>query len=145
MLHAVLAMVHLQTLARAPALALGGTELARRLNAFAISLLNSRAPGSARIALVAPDGPGTIPGGAPRMSTPDFWSIPFVGGPPVAADAPTLLGDVLARITGATPPSPLRYDDALCDWWSAQGARGALDRAAQWRAAVALGLLDQDA
>ena len=32
----------------------------------------------------------------------------------------------------------------LGEWWSAQGARGALDRDAQWRAAVALGLLDQD-
>jgi hypothetical protein len=36
----------------------------------------------------------------------------------------------------------VRYDDALGDWWSAAGTRGALDRAAQVRAAVALGLLD---
>jgi hypothetical protein len=47
-------------------------------------------------------------------------------------------------VTGAAPPSPLRYDDDLGDWWSAHGARGALDRAAQWRAAVALGLVDLD-
>jgi hypothetical protein len=76
------------------------------------------------------------------MQTPDFWGIPFVSGPPVAADAPALLGVVLARTTGATPPRDLRYDDALGDWWSAHGVRGALDRVAQWRAAVALGLLD---
>ena len=43
-----------------------------------------------------PDGPGTIPAARP-MQTPDFWSIPFVSGPPVAADAPPLLGAVLAR------------------------------------------------
>jgi hypothetical protein len=51
---------------------------------------------------------------------------------------------VLEHVTGAPPPTPLRYDDALGEWWSAHGARGALDRAAQWRAAVALGLVDQD-
>jgi hypothetical protein len=78
------------------------------------------------------------------MQTPDFWSIPFVSGTPVAADAPALLGEVLARATDATPPSPLRYDDDLGAWWSSHGTRGALDRGAQWRAAVALGLLDQD-
>jgi hypothetical protein len=141
-LHALVALVHLQLLARSPELARTGTELARRQNSLAITLLNSRHPGSADIAVVAPDGPGTIPGGAPSMQTPDFWSIPFVGGPPVAADAPALFARVLARVTGAPAPSPLRYDEALGEWWSAQGTRGALDRAAQWRAAVALGLLD---
>jgi hypothetical protein len=143
-LHALVALVHLQLLARTPALAHTGTELARRQNSLAITLLNSRHPGSADISIAAPDGPGTIPGGAPGMQTPDFWSIPFVSGAPVAAAAPALLGPVLQRATGAAPPSPLRYDDALGEWWSAQGTRGALDRAAQWRAAVALGLLDQD-
>ncbi len=144
-LHALVALVHLQLLARAPDLAHTGTELARRQNSLAITLLNSRQPGHADISVRAPDGPGTIPGGAPDMQTPDFWSIPFVGGTPVAADAPALLGEVMERVTGATAPSPLRYDDALGDWWSAHGARGALDRAAQWRAAVALGLLGRRA
>jgi hypothetical protein len=143
-LHALVALVHLQLLARAPVLARTGTELARRQNSLAITLLNSRHPGRADISVQAPDGPGTIPGGAPAMQTPDFWSIPFVDGPPVAADAPQLLGDVLARVTGAAVPSPLRYDDALGAWWSAHGVRGALDLAAQWRAAVALGLLESD-
>jgi hypothetical protein len=143
-LHALVALVHLQLLARSSALAHTGTELARRQNSLAITLVNSRHPGSADIAVKAPDGPGTIPGGAPDMQTPDFWSIPFVGGTPVAAEAPVLLGSVLQRVTGATPPSPLRYDEALGDWWSAHGSRRALDRAAQWRASVALGLLDQD-
>jgi hypothetical protein len=143
-LHALVALVHLQLLARAPALARTGTELARRQNSLGITLLNSRHPGSPDIAVRAPDGPGTIPGGAPGMQTPDFWSIPFVGGPPTAADAPALLGAVLERATGAPRPTPLRYDDALGAWWSAHGTRGALDAAAQWRAAVALGLLSDD-
>jgi hypothetical protein len=143
-LHALVALVHLQLLARTPALAHTGTELARRQNSLAVTLLNSRHPGSADIAVRAPDGPGTIPGGAPTMQTPDFWSIPFVSGPPVAADAPALLGVVLQRVAGATTPRPLRYDDTLGEWWSSHGCRGALDPAAQSRAAVALGLLDQD-
>jgi hypothetical protein len=141
-LHALVALVHLQLLARTAALGHTGTELARRQNSLAITLLNSRHPGSADLAVRAPDGPGTIPGGAPGMQTPDFWSIPFVSGTPVAADAPALLGEVLQRVTGAAPPSPLRYDDELGAWWSEQGTRGALDLVAQWRAAVALGLLD---
>jgi hypothetical protein len=144
-LHALVALVHLQLIARVPALAHTGTELARRQNSLAITLLNSRHPGRADLAVKAPDGPGTIPGGAPGMQTPDFWSIPFVGGPPVAGDAPALLAPVLGAATGVMPTTPLRYDEALGDWWSAHGARGALDRDAQWRAAVALGLLDAEA
>ncbi len=144
-LHALCALVHAQLLARAPFLANLGTELARRQNSLAITLLNSRHPGSATIAVRAADGPGTIPGGAPGMQTPDFWSIPFVAGPPAEADAPALLGRVLARVVGegAAPPDPLRYDDALGMWWSDRGVRGALALDAQWRAACALGLVDE--
>jgi hypothetical protein len=141
-LHALVALVHLQLIARTPVLARTGTELARRQNSLAVTLLNSRHPGRADISVRAPDGPGTIPGGAPAMQTPDFWSIPFVDGTPVAADAPPLLGAVLERITEEVPPEPLRYDNTLGAWWSAHGTRGALDREAQWRAAVARGLVD---
>jgi hypothetical protein len=142
-LHALCAMVHVQLLARAPHLARTGTELARRQNSLAITLLNSRHPGSADIALVAPDGPGTIPGGASSMQTPDFWSIPFVSGPPQASDAPALFRAVLARLApGATPPSPLRYDDGLGAWLSTHLGREWLPLDAQLRAAVALGMLD---
>ena len=42
--HALVALVHLQLLARTPALARTGTELARRQNSLAITLLNSRQP-----------------------------------------------------------------------------------------------------
>ncbi len=47
-LHAVLAMVHLQVVARSPWIAHLGTELARRQNSLAVTLLDSRHPGSAR-------------------------------------------------------------------------------------------------
>jgi hypothetical protein len=141
-LHALCAMVHVQLLARAPRLARTGTELARRQNSLAITLLNSRHPGSADIALIAPDGLGTIPGGAPSMQTPDFWSIPFVSGPGQASDAPPLFGAVLARLApGATLPSPLRYDNALGLFLSDHLAREWLPLDARLRAAVALGML----
>jgi hypothetical protein len=142
-LHALCALVHVQLVARAPFLCHLGTELARRQNSLAITLLNSRHPGADDLAVRAHDGAGTIPGGAPGMQTPDFWSIPFVSGPPAAGDAPALLGTVLAAITGDPDlPSPLRYDDALGEWWSQRGVRGALSRDAQWRAARALTLVD---
>ncbi len=125
-------------------LARTGTELARRQNSLGITLLNSRRPGHADISIVAPDGPGTIPGGAPNMQTPDFWSIPFVGGPPRVTPAPALLGVVLQRVVGMPDPlpDPLRYDDDLGAWWSRRGVRGALSLDTQLRAAVALSLVD---
>ncbi len=144
-LHALGAMVHVQLLARCPALATAGTELARRQNSLAITLLNSRRPGRAEISLIAPDGPGTIPGGAPSMQTRDFWSIPFVGDGPRESDAPALLQSVLARVLapdGPAPADPLRYDDALGTLLSEHLGRGWLPLDAQLRAATALGLLD---
>jgi hypothetical protein len=143
-LHALCALVHAQLLARAPFLARTGTELARRQNSLVITLLNSRHPGSSAVSVVAPDGPGTIPGGAPGMQTPDFWSIPFVSGPARDGAAPALLGTVLERVVGAPAPmpAPLRYDDDLGAWLSEHGLAGALPRAAQLRVAVALGLVD---
>ena len=146
-LHALGAMVYVQLLARAPQLASAGTELARRQNSLAITLLNSRHPGSADISLVAPDGPGTIPGGAPSMQTCDFWSIPFVGDGPHDSDAPALLVPVLERVlvAGATMPDPLRYDDALGALLSEHLGRDWLPLDAQLRAALALGLVDPGA
>ena len=115
LLHGLLAAVHLQQLARAPALARLGTELARRQSSLALSLLNSRPAGSPRISLIAPDGPGTIPGGAPRMQTPDFWSIPFAPAEPRSAPAPEALRPVLRRLLGSGAPldGPLSYDEGL--------------------------------
>jgi hypothetical protein len=126
-LHAVDALVHLQLLARDATLARTGTELARRKNSLALSLLSSRDPGSAELSVHAPD----------------FWNFPFVRGTPVAADAPALLYAVLELATGVAPPTPLRYDDALGKWWSEHGMRHALPLDAQWRAAHALGLVGE--
>ncbi len=146
-LHALCALVHTQLLARHPFVGELRTELARRQHSLAITLLNSRRPGRAEISLIAPDGPGTIPGGDERMQTPDFWSIPFVSGPPQTAAAPALLGDVLALVAPSDAPelpalpAPLRYDEALGAWISRTALRGALTVEEQYRAAVALGLL----
>jgi hypothetical protein len=143
-LHALGAMAYTQLLARCPELASAGTELARRQNSLAITLLNSRRPGSADIALIAPDGPGTIPGGAPSMQTRDFWSIPFVGDGPRDGDAPALLAPVLRRVVdaGVSLPAPLRYDDELGALLSEHLGRAWLPLDDQWRAAAALGLVD---
>ncbi len=142
-LHALGAMVHVQLLARAPSLARTGTELARRQNSLAITLLNSRRPGSADVALIAPDGPGTIPGGASSMQTPDFWSIPFVSGPPTVTAAPALLEPVLAAVLapGTVLPAPLRYDEALGAVLTDHLGRAWLPLTAQLAAARALGML----
>jgi hypothetical protein len=98
LLHGVLAMVHMQLLARAPRLAGLGTELTRRINSMTLSLFNSRRPGSPRFTLIAPDGPGTIPGGRPSMQTPDFWSIPFLTGHPEPVPVPSAVIEVLGRL-----------------------------------------------
>jgi hypothetical protein len=144
-LHMICALVHLQLVARWPALAHRGTELARRQNSLAISLVNSRQPADPVIRVIAPDGPGTIPGGSPDMQTCDFWSIPFVGGSPVSSPAPSLLATVLQRAVGSADALDRveRYDQGLGEALSRTGLGGALDRAAQLRAVVALGLVDE--
>lgn len=147
-LHALGAMVHLQLVARCPAIAHLGTELARRQNSLALTLLNSRHPNRAEISVVAGDGLGTIPGGAPTMQTTDFWSIPFVSAPPPSRppDAPALLGPCLERIAAPNAPFPerLRYDSELGAWLSAYLGRRWLPIRTQLRAAVALGVVDED-
>ena len=50
-------------------------------NSLAVTLLNSRHPGSADISRRArPTARARSPAARPAMQTPDFWSIPFVGG-----------------------------------------------------------------
>jgi hypothetical protein len=142
-LHALGAMVHVQLLARAPSLASLGTELARRQNSLAITLLNSRHPGRADISLIAADGAGTIPGGAPTMQTPDFWSIPFVPGAPAVTDAPDALAPVLQSLLapGTPLPEPLRWAPELGELLSDHLGRAWLPLTDQLVAARALGLL----
>ena len=142
-LHAVLAATHVQVVARNPWLAHLGTELTRRQNSLAVTLLNSRRPGSATVAVVAPDGPGTIPAGAASMQTPDFWSIPFApSGDP--RTAPTAARRALAGFVApdAPLPDPLLYDAHLEDLLRDQPGRTWLAPLDQLRAALALGLVD---
>lgn len=145
-LHAVLAMVHLQVIAASPWIAHLGTELTRRQNSLALTLANSRHPGSAGLAVHSDDGPGTIPGGDPGMQTPDFWSIPFAGGAVTERPAPPALAEVLAGVAAdpAAVPTPLRYDAAIDRFLANDLGRSWLDVAEQLRAAVALGLLSVD-
>src|SRR3954454_10745677 len=98
-LHALLAAVHLQVISRSPGLA-GTTELARRQNSLALSLLCSRRPGEPEVRIVAPDGLGAIPGGAPSMQTPDFWSIPFAPEHPDPRPPTLALRTVLDALIG---------------------------------------------
>lgn len=141
LLHALGAYVHAQLLARDPSLAALGTELARRENSITITLLNSRQPGSATVTLVAPDGPGTIPGGAPNMQTPDFWSVPFAPRDADGASIPPVVLDVLGAVAAvATTDVPTTYDDDLGAWCS-EAFSHALDPQVQYAAVHALGLL----
>jgi len=145
-LHALLALVHVQLLARHPELGEQRTELARRQHSLALTFLNSRHPGDARVSLVAPDGPGTVPGGAPALQSPDFWSVPF--GPRAEDGAPVpapVVRTLVALADPAAPTPPDRYTDALGDWLSEHLGRHALPLRDQARAAVALGLLDPQA
>jgi hypothetical protein len=146
LLHAVLAMVHLQLLAAVPGLGELRTELARRQHSLAITLLNSRRPGDDRIRLVAPDGPGTIPGGDPALQSPDWWSIPF-GDPAPGPDAtPPALTGVLAGLAAphGADDAPRHFGDELARWVDDHQSRTWLPVRAQLRASVALGLLDPD-
>jgi hypothetical protein len=147
MLHALAAMVHLQLVASQPSLAHLGTELCRRQNSLAITLLNSRRPGSDRIVLVAPDGPGTIPGGAPAMQTPDFWSVPFAAvadspAPELAAEVFTPLLDGGSAGPGLPPPAPaFGFTEAYGRWFGERLGSSWLPPLDQLRASVALGLV----
>jgi len=146
-LHAVCAMVQVQCLARAPHLADLRTELSRRQNSLAITLLNSRHPGDADVTLVAPDGRGTIPGGDPAMQAPDFWSVPFGPERPSAPpEAPAILTRLLVPVVGrrGNLPTPLRYDESLAEVFAHPLKRAWLSVEQQYVAASALGLLAAD-
>jgi hypothetical protein len=67
-LNALTAIVHMQLLSRHPGLATSGTELSRQLNDEVIALVNSRALGSSRSAIVAPNGRGLAPGSSNEVA-----------------------------------------------------------------------------
>ena len=142
-LHAVLAMVHVQWIATEPAVAHLGTELARRQNSMALTLLHSRHPGSSRPAIRADDGPGTLPGGAPALDTPDFWSVPLAAGAGSGVEVP---GPVRTVLLGAVAdpgglPDPLRYDTDLAELMARDLGDAWAGPADRLRAAYALGLV----
>ncbi len=141
LLHALGAYAHAQLLARDPELGSQGTELARRQNSITITLLNSRRRGSASITLVAPDGPGTIPGGAPTMQTPDFWSVPFGPRDRDGVAMGSTVRETLAAAAGvALAAVPAAFDDDLGAWCSDAFAH-LLDPGVQLASARALGLV----
>ncbi len=70
-------MVMTEVLAKHPELAYANTELARRMNDYAMAFLNSRHPNSAQNVIIAPDGLGLYPGSTD--TNPDMWSN-FKGG-----------------------------------------------------------------
>jgi len=144
LLHALNAMVHLQLVARVPALAHRGTELCRRQNSLAITLCNSRQPGSERIELVAPDGPGTLPGGDPALDSPDFWSVPFA--PPGDAAPPEVVRALAAEVFEPLVEEggflqPLAFSEDWGRWFGARLSASWLPPVDQLRAALALGLV----
>ena len=148
LLHALAAMVHVQLVAGRPSLAHLGTELCRRQNSLAVTLCNSRRPGSWRITLVAPDGPGTIPGGDPAMTTPDFWSVPF--GPPGERRCRTACGRSAPRCSARWWRRPMarravRLHGAVGPVVGARLGTAWLGPLRQLRAAVALGLVRPEA
>jgi len=145
-LHALLAMVHLQLLAAAPDLGDQRSELARRQHSLAITLVNSRHPGDDRVRLIAPDGPGSIPGGDPALQSPDFWSIPFGGGPREETPAPKILRGALDLLAAPADASdaPGVFGDALARWFDDHHGRTWLSVRAQLRASLALGLVVVD-
>ena len=141
-LHLIVALVHAQLVARQPHLAHLGTELVRRQNSLVLPLLCSRQPGRHEISVVAPEGAGTAPGGAPSMQTPDFWSIPFAPRGPATA-VPPVVAAVLAAACGdpgALGDAPV-FDEDLGRRLSAAGLGGALPLVDQLRVAVTLGLV----
>lgn len=142
-LHLVVALVHAQFVARHPRLAHLGTELARRQNSLLLPLLCSHQPGDATLALVAPDGAGTAPGGSASMQTPDFWSIPFAAPGPPEPVPPAVAATLIAACAdpAAVGDAP-HYDDGLAGRLSVVGLAGALPLVDHLRVAVALGLVN---
>jgi hypothetical protein len=142
--HGILAVVQMQLIARDPHLAHLGTELARRQASFVVTLFNSRPPGSPWFRFRVPDGPGTIPGGAPAMQSPDFASVPFTSRREPGV-APPMMRAVLSLLAGDLDlPDPFTYDDDGLAWIDDHLSAAWLTPADRVRVGVALGLLSLD-
>lgn len=89
--HAIMAMVHMQVLLEAPELAYADTESARVMNSYVLQFLHSREKGSPNSEIVASTGTGVAPGST--QNVPDFH---------------TVVSGYLGGRTGSTPiPGPL--------------------------------------
>ena len=115
---ALTAMTYMQLLSQFPELAQRNTELARYMNDFALTFINSREAGSPNSEIYAPTGIGTAPGSV--LSFVDFWTERNtrgrVGGAPEGGSSPgpvplrTILQSIL---TPGTPiEDPLNFDQA---------------------------------
>ena len=126
-LHGVVAAIHAWLIAMNPDVGDPTTELARRQNSLAITLLNARSPGSLRPSIVCPDGPGTIPEGNPDLQCPDLWSVPFTQADladcdlnipqPIRTTLQNLASDNATRV-------PRRYDSELGSWLQEETCTG---------------------
>ena len=101
------AMVRAQVLSGHPELAYKGTELARRINDFALVLQNSRHPGSPNPVIFAPDGLGAMPGSPSNV--PDMWSaLNGSGSSPAPGVSRAIFKNILR--TGTKIPNPLSFN-----------------------------------
>lgn len=143
-LHGILAAVHTWLIAADASVARFGTELARRQASLTITLLNARAPGSARASIRCPDGPGTIPDGNSMLQCPDLWSIPFNSRGPADCDpvVPDAARSAIGRLAAPDAPEvPRFYDDDLGRWLTEHmGAGRWFGPVVRARAGRALGL-----
>jgi hypothetical protein len=147
-LTALTTVVHMQLQSRHPELATSGTELARQLNTFVLLLANSRAPGSPRIAIVAPNGRGIAPGSA--LTEPDFFTFvlkhPNTGGDPAGmSPAPPVLTTVLRKLLapGVALPKPLTYSKKTAQLFSRMNDTW-LSPVERLRVSVLLGLVSME-
>lgn len=102
-------IVYLEVLARNPSLAHLNTELTRRMNDFAMAVLNSKHPHSAQNVVVAQDGLGLYPRSS-SDNNPDVWNENLgAGSSPLSSPAsPVILRSLLAPGT----PIPTNFDRA---------------------------------
>jgi hypothetical protein len=137
------AIVHMQVLSRHPELATSGTELSRQLNTHVLLLVNSRAPGSPGIALVAANGRGIAPGGS--LKAPDFFTFFASRSPAQTSPAPPVLATVLRKLLapGVVIPKPLTFSKQTAGLFSRINDTW-LSPVDRLRVSVLLGLVSMD-
>ena len=126
-------LVMTEILAKHPELAYVNTELARRMNDYAMGFLNSRHPNSAQNVILAPDGLGLFPDSSTDTKR-DMWSN-FNGGDstPQQPITETILGNL--GITG----SDGKFDQATAALFERMNDPN-LDPVTRLRVSVLLGL-----